>query len=111
MGSIGGYRRDIRLYDDIKDKLWRIVGKLDDASNSAGHIKSELSSNYRINNNPTKTSTRIDTLNRSIGEEADYIRNVVIPAIEGAISYSEREIDRLEEEERRRREEEEDDDD
>ena len=99
MASIEGYRYDIDRYYSIKDKLYRIASALEQSSPSAGRLNQETSSSYQIDNDPTIISERIGTLGQDMSDTASHIRRVIIPAIDDAIYYSKREIERLEEEE------------
>lgn len=110
MASIEGYRHDIRQYNDIKWRIWKIIESLDAATQDSSRLSSEVASDYKINGNPTKVVDRIDVLDRAMRDEIDYLRNRIIPALDDAIDDAEREIEWLEEEERRREEEEDDDD-
>ena len=99
MASIGEYRNDIRKYRAIKEKIERIIGELDTASEGAGKLGNEIASSFKINNTPAKITDRIDILNRSITETRNYLKDTISPSIERAIDNAYDEIDRLEEEE------------
>ena len=99
MASIGEYRNDIRKYRAIKEKIERIIGELDTASEGAGKLGNEIASSFKINNTPAKITDRIDILNRSITETRNYLKDTILPSIERAIDNAYDEIDRLEEEE------------
>lgn len=107
MASIEEYREDINKYYTLKEKITRIINELDSAAQSTESLNNEVASNFKVNNDAAKLSSRIGILDNGLTDTVSFLRNTILPSIDDAITGARNEISRLEAEERRRQEEEE----
>ena len=100
--QIAGYRRDIQKYQALKSQLSTVIAKLNSAVSSVGSLDYEIKSCFRIDNSDTalaiKTARSRDNIDKTIG----FLNRTVLPAIDAAMGYSNRQIANLELEVKRR---------
>lgn len=105
MASKYQLQQEIEEYEVLKSHLSKTADNLDTASQNASLIKPELSRNHTIDNNSSVIGERAENLKKDISETSNYVRNVILPAIDSKIQSNRSEIARIEEAERRAREE------
>ncbi|MBQ9684803.1 hypothetical protein IJV57_05030 [Candidatus Saccharibacteria bacterium] len=98
MASIGEYRNDIKRYRALKEKIAYIIGELNSGSENANKLSNEVAGSFKINNIPAKVTSRIDILNRSMAETANYLNDTILPSLDRAIDNAHDDIERLKEE-------------
>ena len=105
MASKYQLQHEIEEYESLKSHLSKTAANLDNASKNASLIKPELLKNHTIDNNSCVLGERTEDLKKNISETSNYVRNVILPAIDAKIQSNRTEIARIEEAERRAREE------
>lgn len=105
MASKYQLQQEIEEYEVLKSHLSKTADNLDTASQNASLIKPELLRNHTIDNNSSVIGERSENLKKDISETSNYVRNVILPAIDSKVQSNRNEIARIEEEERRAREE------
>lgn len=97
--SIYSCYEDIGRYNALKASLSNVVSSLNASTTKISPVPNIIYSAYNVDDNETPVVGRIKKLNQDIAGTSTYISNVVIPAIDAAISKKRREIFRLEQEE------------
>lgn len=105
MASKYQLQQEIEEYENLKSHLSKTADNLDNASKNASLIKPELLRNHTIDGNSCVLGERTEDLRKDISETSNYVRNVILPAIDAKMQSNRNEIARIEEAERRAREE------
>ncbi len=94
--SISSCYDTIARYNTLKQNLLNAVGQLNVAQSRLNSVPGIISNAYSVNDANTPIVGRVNYLNKDIAGTASYIRSVIIPAIDRAISQKRREIFQLE---------------
>lgn len=93
MSNITRYYEEINLYNNLKSKLSYIVSELRTSSNCILNAPEELNKAYSYNSEGTLLSQKIKLLSNDMTDTSNNINNVVLPAIDYAISRLRRKIE------------------
>ncbi|MCR5223901.1 MAG: hypothetical protein K6C11_02005 [Bacilli bacterium] len=99
MASKWELQRDNSTLENLKSDLSTMSGYLNNASSDVNKLYTNLDNNYEIDNDSSKAVTRAKTLETNIRNEASYITNTLMPAIDDQIRRNNEEIRRIEAEE------------
>lgn len=100
MSSISQCKNNIIKYRNLKSNLNSIVSNLALAISNTDDISSQIKNKYSVNDSVTPTVTRTIQLKNDMKTTYNYLKNKVIPAIDVAISNTNKELRKLEQENR-----------
>ena len=96
--SINSCYETIGRYNALKASLSNVVSSLNASNTKLSPVSNIIYSAYSVDENETPVVGRVKKVNQDIANTSRYIANVVIPAIDQAISKKRKEIYRLEQE-------------
>lgn len=96
MSSISAYYNEINKYNALKAKLYSIASSLNSSSSNIANLPQAISSVFTLDENDACVSNKCRDLNSDIVATSNYIKNVVIPGIDNAISRCRYNIAKLE---------------
>lgn len=75
----------IEQYKVLKESVSKTLDNLVKANEASGNLVKDLNNNYMINDMPSLTTEKSKDLQTSISSTINYLRTVVIPAIDNSI--------------------------
>lgn len=98
MSSIEQCIRDINNYNNLEEKIKRIVNYLGMAVEDAGSLSLHIENNYQVDGDGAAVVARVVELKNELKEIRSYLKKNVLPGIGSSLSATRREKSRLEEE-------------
>ncbi len=75
----------IEQYKVLKESVSKTLDNLVNANEASSNLVKDLNNNYMINDMPSLTTEKSKDLQTSISSTINYLRTVVIPAIDNSI--------------------------
>ena len=94
--SISAYYNEINKYNALKAKLFSIIDALNGSSTGIVGLPQTITNSFSLNENEASIAKDCKKLNDDIVATSNYLKNVVIPGIDNAISRCRYNIAKLE---------------
>ena len=101
MSSISAYYNEINKYNALKSKLYAISNSLNSSASKISDLPQTITSVFSLEDTNACISNKCKKLNTDIVATSNYIKNVVIPGIDNAISRCRYMIAKLEAEQQK----------
>ena len=97
MDTKTNYQNDVTNYTNLKSYVSSIVNDLNSAISNLSGVDSNVKNKYLVDDENTPVESRISTLITNMSSTRDYLRDTIIPAIDSAITGTNKKIQKLEE--------------